>query len=114
MQPTTAFDFGDVVLLPFPLTERSPAKKRPAVVVSSRTYHQESGGLIVAPVTTKSEIEYPLEVVIKHWQEAGLLFASVARPVLATIEPSLTLKRLGRLHPEDRASLRSALVPLLG
>jgi mRNA interferase MazF len=33
------FDFGDVVLVPFPFTSHQASKKRPAVVVSSRAYN---------------------------------------------------------------------------
>ena len=32
------FEFGDVILVPFPFTSQTAFKKRPAVVVSSRTY----------------------------------------------------------------------------
>jgi mRNA interferase MazF len=30
-----SFEFGDVVLVPFPFTDQTTSKKRPAVVVSS-------------------------------------------------------------------------------
>jgi hypothetical protein len=32
------FEFGDVVLVPFPFTSQRTSKKRPAVVVSNRAY----------------------------------------------------------------------------
>ncbi len=35
----TSCEFGDVV--PFPFTDQSTVKKRPAVVISSETYHRE-------------------------------------------------------------------------
>jgi mRNA interferase MazF len=35
----TSYDFGDVVLAPFPFTDQTATKKRPAVVVSSAVYH---------------------------------------------------------------------------
>ena len=35
---TARFGFGDVVLVPFPFTDQTGAKKRPAVVVSSSAY----------------------------------------------------------------------------
>ena len=34
MAIASRFDFGDVVLVPFPFTDQSGTKKRPAVVVS--------------------------------------------------------------------------------
>jgi mRNA interferase MazF len=34
MPSTTAYKFGDVVLVPFPFTDQTATKKRPAVVVS--------------------------------------------------------------------------------
>jgi mRNA interferase MazF len=39
MPPTTRFNFGDIVLVPFPFTDQSVAKKRPAVVISNRAFH---------------------------------------------------------------------------
>ena len=31
----TAYNFGDVILVPFPFTDQSQAKQRPAVVVTA-------------------------------------------------------------------------------
>jgi mRNA interferase MazF len=36
----TGCEFGDVILVPFPFTEQSASKKRPAVVISSAAYHR--------------------------------------------------------------------------
>jgi len=41
MPPTTGYSFGDVVLVPFPFTDQSGFKKRPAVVVSSTEYQAQ-------------------------------------------------------------------------
>jgi mRNA interferase MazF len=40
---TSSFNFGRVVLMPFPFTDQSGSKKRPAVVVSSYGYSSRSG-----------------------------------------------------------------------
>jgi hypothetical protein len=37
--PTMRFEFGDVVLVPFPFTSQTASKRRPAVIVSSRAYN---------------------------------------------------------------------------
>ncbi len=52
MPTTTAYEFGDVVLVPFPFTDRRTTKRRPAVVVSSERYHQERPDLIILAVTS--------------------------------------------------------------
>ena len=39
MPPMTSFEFGDIALVPFPFTDQSTAKKRPAVIISSKTYN---------------------------------------------------------------------------
>ncbi|MEZ2229620.1 MAG: type II toxin-antitoxin system PemK/MazF family toxin [Microcoleus sp.] len=37
----TSYNFGDVVLVPFPFTDQTTNKKRPAVVISSDVYNAE-------------------------------------------------------------------------
>ena len=47
------FEFGDVVLVPFPFTSQRASKKRPAVVVSNRAYGTARPDLIVMAVTSQ-------------------------------------------------------------
>jgi len=53
-------DFGAVVLTPFPFTDQSGVKKRPAVTVSSNLYHAGRRDLIILAIT--SQIRMPLSV----------------------------------------------------
>jgi len=53
------------------------------------------------------------EFLVGEWKKAGLIAPSAVKPVLATIEKGLVLKRLGQLQPPDiarcgRASARSS------
>ena len=115
MPSTTSCDFGDVILVPFPFTDQSGAKKRPAVVVSSAAYHRERQDVILMPVTSviRASSVYG-DVVLRGWQTAGLIKPSVIKPVLATIERGLVLRRLGRLEPADEAVVRTTLHAILG
>jgi mRNA interferase MazF len=109
----TGSEFGDLVLVPFPFTDQSTTKRRPAVVVSSDRYHRERADLIILAVTSQARPAAG-EAVIAKWKEAGLLRPSVLKPVLATIERGLVLRKLGRLEEEDRGALRELLRTLLG
>lgn len=46
--------FGDVIVVPFPFTDQSATKKRPALVVSSDAYQRERPDLILMAITSSS------------------------------------------------------------
>ncbi|MCP4896161.1 MAG: type II toxin-antitoxin system PemK/MazF family toxin [bacterium] len=110
----TSYSFGDVVLVPFPFTDQSGKKKRPAAVVSSSVLHDESLDLVIMAITTQVRASSSLEVTVKDWQGAGLLKPSVVKPVFATIERRLVIKKLGSLQPSDFKSLIQTLGQSLG
>ena len=113
MPTMTDYDFGDVVLVPFPFTDQTTSKKRPAVVVSSAAYHRERPDLILTAVTSKMRPSAAFgEVTIIQWEKAGLLKPSVIKPVFATIEKGLVLRKLGRLEQEDRKTLQEVLLKI--
>jgi len=53
MPSTTSFDFGDVLLVPFPFSNQTAVKKRPAVVVSSSAYNSSRPDLIILALTSQ-------------------------------------------------------------
>ena len=115
MPPTTSYSFGDIVLVPFPFTNQSAAKRRPAVVVSSQAYHAERADLIIMAVTSQARPTPRLgEVTVTDWRVAGLIKPSVIKPVLTTIERSLVIRRLGQLEQKDRQALKGALGAIIG
>lgn len=115
MPNTTAYSFGDVVLVPFPFTDQTATKKRPAVVVSSDAYNKARPDLILMAVTGHLS-GYPRigEVVVSDWKEAGLLKASTVKPILTTVEKPLIIRTLGQLRQRDLSALKDALKMVLG
>jgi mRNA interferase MazF len=98
MPPTIAFRFGDVVLVPFPFTDQTGSKKRPAIVVSAEGYQASRRDLVIMAVTSRLRREIGFgEFAIAEWQRAGLV-----------------ISRLGRLAPDDLKSLRKSLRAILG
>ena len=109
----TRFEFGDVVLVPFPFTDQSTSKKRPAVVVSSAAYNAERPDVIIIAVTSQVRAENRFDIPLQDWQQARLLKPSVVKPVIATIEKPLVIKQLGRLSEKDRNALAESLNTIL-
>jgi mRNA interferase MazF len=54
------------------------------------------------------------EVWIGHWQAAGLIKPSAIKPVFATLEQRLVIRRLGRLQAADQAAPRKAMSETIG
>jgi mRNA interferase MazF len=110
-----SYDFGDIVLVPFPFTDQSGIKKRPAVIVSSAAYNAARLDLILMAVTSQVRLATAFgEVAISEWQKAGLLKSSVIKPVMATVERRLIIRQLGRLEPTDRTALLNMLPIITG
>ena len=69
---TVAYPFGDIVLVPFPFTDQTQARKRPAVVISSEAYQRERPDLILMAVTSQVRPAQTVgEVTVRDWQNAG-------------------------------------------
>ena len=114
MQTTTSFEFGDVILVGFPFTNLKTTKKRPAVVISCADYQTYRPDVVLMAIT--SQIRDPLsfgEAMVHDWQLAGLLKPSVMKPLIATVEQSIVLKKMGSLSECDRLQLKSLLPALL-
>jgi len=111
----TTYSFGDIILVPFPFTDQTTTKKRPAVVVSSGEYNDDRPDLIIMAITSRlHQVDKLGEKLVSDWQGAGLIKPSVFKPILATIENSLVIKQLGRLKNEDRHILSLILRDILG
>lgn len=98
---------GEVVLVPFPFTDQSGAKKRPAVVVSGTDYNASRPDCVIMAIT--SQVRTPLgfgEALVADWQSAGLIKPSVLKPVFTTIEQSLVARTLGTLSVADLRALQ--------
>ena len=115
MQNMTTYKFGDIVLVPFPFTDQSTIKKRPAVIVSSREYNNGRPDIIIMAITSRlHQVDKLGEEVLTDWQAAGLLKPSVFKPILTTVENTLILRKLGQLQGEDQRILAKIIQDIFG
>ena len=63
----------DVVVVPFPFTDRNSEKRRPALVISDAgTFNDRIGHSVMAMITSATHSEWPLDVLIKDLDAARL------------------------------------------
>ncbi len=105
-----ALQRGDVVLVPFPFSDLSTTKVRPAVVVSSSLYHDTEPDLLLAALTSRlAAATGPLDYPLRDWRTAGLRFPSAFKALLLTLDPSRVLYRVGALTSRDMTQANQRL-----
>jgi mRNA interferase MazF len=111
----TPYKFGQIVLVPFPFTDQTGIKRRPAVVVSSDVYNSAHIDVVLMAVTSQTAGKLRQdEVEIDDWRGAGLLKESRIKPIFTTIAGGLVLRSLGTLTESDRNVLKTAISGILG
>ena len=97
----TAYRKGDVVLISFVYSDESGAKQRPAVIISSDAYNQHRQEMVISAITSRTDSALSGDHLINNWQEAGLLFPSVATGIIRTIKQSMIVRKLGTMSSDD-------------
>jgi len=92
----------EIVLLPFPFSDQSGAKRRPALIISNDKFNSKSPDLIVCAITSNIDPSDPYSVFIeKEDWKAGLYSEScVKSSLILTVHKGLVLKKIGWLSAE--------------
>ncbi|MDZ8226840.1 MULTISPECIES: type II toxin-antitoxin system PemK/MazF family toxin [unclassified Nostoc] len=108
------FNPGDVVTVDFPGV--TGIKRRPAVVLSSATYHATRPDVIIGLITSQTTALGITDYTLQNWAVASLRVASVFRSFIVTLPPSANLVLIGHLSEVDwkgvRACVKIALTEL--
>jgi mRNA interferase MazF len=98
---------GDVVTVDFP--GATGIKRRPAVVVSTETYHRTRPDAILGLLTSQvATATGPTDCVLQDWQTAGLRSPSAFRAFLATL-PTTSLTTIGHMSEQDWQKVQGCL-----
>jgi mRNA interferase MazF len=108
------YDRFDVVVVPFPFTDRASTKRRPALVLSGADpFNRATGHVLLAMITSARHSHWPLDTPIADLDRAGLPSPSMVRMKLFTLDGRFILRTLGRLADEDQIPVADALQTLL-
>jgi mRNA interferase MazF len=93
-----------VVVVPFPFTDRATSKRRPALVLSAKTFNRH-GHTVLAMITSASHPPWPADSTITSPDQAGLTVPSLVRLKLFTLDNRFIVRRLGMLAAVDRRAV---------
>lgn len=104
------FVAGDVVYLPFPHTDQTGGKKRPAVVLCETKMHD----LLVCMITSAAYGSATIPLDKKNLESSGLRVACAVRPDrLLVVSPGLVEKKTGRISKEMVSEIKAVLISWL-
>ena len=106
----------DVVVVPFPFTDKAVVKRRPALVISNASaFNRRAGHSVMAMITSADNEKWPLDATLTNLAAAGLPSPSVVRMKLFTLDHRFVIRKSGRLATRDatqvEASLAASLLP---
>lgn len=109
------YERGEVVRVPFPFTDRTATRNRPALVLSSASaFNQSAGHVVLAMITSAANAPWPLDCAIEDLAAAGLPAPSVVRCKMFTLDTRLIRGTLGQLSSADTHRVKQALSRLWG
>lgn len=117
MPSTTNYKRGDIVLVPFPFTDLTGAKQRPALVISSDTFNSSRDDILIAAITSQipSNLK-PDEFLISANELAagGLPKPSIVKLLkLVSLHQRLVVRRIGQLPEPTSAKILEHIKKLL-
>lgn len=97
---------GDIVLIPFPFTDLSGLKNRPALILI-----EGQNDITVSFITSQIKWKEEFDVEVSPSQENGLKKTSLIRlSKLATIDKELVIGKLGKLSNDKINEINSSLI----
>lgn len=106
----TNYKKWNVILVPFPFTDLSFVKRRPALIVSPDSYNAGKD-VVIAYITSQINSPFRLgDYKLQKWKEAGLPQISMIRMKFATIDKAIIIKTIGELEVIDREETEKNLL----
>lgn len=114
----TGYKRGDIVLVPFPFTDFSTLKQRPALVISSEVFNRSREDVILVAITSQSGSaskggNYHIKGV--EQKHSGLLVEGVVLVAkIITIDQRLIRGKLGTLSQKTLDEISKRIFKIIG
>ena len=103
------YDPFDIVVVPFPFTDLRQTKNRPALVISTYDYQDQTQHICLLMITTAKQSAWHNDYLIKNLKQTGLKVPSIVRQKLFTLDLRLIKQTIGKLSQRDSRQIQTRL-----
>lgn len=106
---------GDIVVVPFPFSDLTSLKIRPALIVSSNAFNESRNLLLVAISTKKGLEEFSIPLSQKNLNSGELKKESFIRlQNIFTLEKRMIIKKVGKMNEKSYANFKKKFEKIIG
>ena len=115
MKGGTNIEQRHIILVPFPFSDLSSSKKRPAFVVSNNNFNKTSEDVICCLITSNLQDRgHAINITNKDMENGSLEFDSKVKPYrLFTVSKNIIYRVLGKLYMEKSRLIASEIKKLV-
>ncbi|RJQ31011.1 type II toxin-antitoxin system PemK/MazF family toxin [Candidatus Parcubacteria bacterium] len=104
---------GDIVLIPFPFTDLSGQKVRPALVLHNEKKGEDCVVIFLSSIKQKKIMDF--DVPVKPSSQNGLkIFSTIKVNKIATLQKKIVIGELGSLEDQHMEKVNNKLKQLFG
>lgn len=100
----------DIVLVPFPFSDKNISKKRPAVVLNNKNYQIKNNHLILAMITSAKNSSWKEDFEIKDIEPTGFKTNCVIRYKIFSLDERIIIKKVGAISQNEQKQLKEAFL----
>lgn len=109
MRRFVIFEQFEIYVVNFPFSDRDRTKRRPALIICSPEFIQQTGNILLAMVTSAKHSNWPGDSEIDDLSAAGLTHPCKIRMRFMTLAADQVKDKKGKLSPRDIVSVRQTL-----
>lgn len=90
----------EIILIPFPFSDQTGTKVRPALILSNNQFNESSEDILVCAITTNMKKNEYTIIIKQEDVENGILYAdsAIKTETIIKIDKKLIMKRIGSVH----------------
>ena len=103
-----------IILVPFPFSDQSGSKRRPALIISNDKFNDASQDVVACAITSNlSDDAFTIRIAPEDWKDGMYSESCVKAANIFTIDKAVVLRPIGRLSGERFKAVMAKIQEIL-